>query len=254
MQYLSAAIVDGRLTLPIGRVALDRVGLPTDSSIRDECDTLYAAGFSHLQIAQLINAIAEERARCELLSVSIEVVATGPSGGVMTRDTSIVLEELFITARSRILVVGFALHGGQAILKTLATRLDNEPNLEATLCLDISRQGSDSTRDGDIVDRFADRFVRKEWPGKRLPSIYYDPRGLRMNPQDRAVLHAKVAIVDGSRGLVTSANLTAAAQKRNIELGLHFVNDHIARAIEGHFQGLIQSRALIQVIFATSHR
>jgi phosphatidylserine/phosphatidylglycerophosphate/cardiolipin synthase-like enzyme len=250
LDLLSGAIRAGRLTLPASGAALDRLGLPRACAVQTEFDALLDSGFVSSQIVRLIEAVAVERARFERQSASLEVVATGPSGGAKTRDTSIVLEELFVTAKKRILLVGFALHGGMTILKTLAKRLEVEDELDVTLCLDISRVGTDTTRESEIVERFADRFVRNEWPGRRLPQVYYDPRGLAVDARERAVLHAKVAIADGFRGLVTSANLTTAAQKRNIEVGLYFANEHVAQTIENHFRGLIRIGALEQIAFA----
>jgi phosphatidylserine/phosphatidylglycerophosphate/cardiolipin synthase-like enzyme len=48
----------------------------------------------------------------------------------------------------------------------------------------------------------------------------YDPRALDPASATRASLHAKVLIVDRRSALVTSANFTDAAQKRNVETGV----------------------------------
>lgn len=158
-----------------------------------------------------------------------------------------VVDELFSVAERSVLVVGLALHQGQTVLGPLADRLDATDGLEATLCLDVSRKPGDTSREDDVVARFADRFVRQEWPGNRLPKVYFDPRALRPWNQQPAVLHAKCIVVDDAQVLVTSANLTEAAQSRNIELGLLARVPSVAKAISRHFDLLIRDGTLRQV-------
>ena len=136
------------------------------------------------------------------------------------RDTGVVMRQLFKTARNRVLAVGFAVHQGREIFEELANRLDEEEGLEATLCIDVRRERSNTSAAAQIVEAFARNFAEKEWPGKRLPRLYYDPRSLGAANTVQSALHAKCVVIDGTEALVTSANFTAAAQDRNIELGL----------------------------------
>ena len=97
--------------------------------------------------------------------------------------------------------------------------------------------------------RFAHRFVTQEWPGKRLPRGFHDPRALApyQRGEGRAVLHAKAIAVDDERARVTSANLTAAAQARNVEMGLLVRVPAVARALRFHFEQLIADSVLTPV-------
>ncbi|MBI4703437.1 MAG: hypothetical protein HY744_20175 [Deltaproteobacteria bacterium] len=54
----------------------------------------------------------------------------------------------------------------------------------------------------------------REWPGRRLPQTFCDPRALFARPGPRAVLHARCVVVDGERALVTSTNVAEAALHR----------------------------------------
>jgi phosphatidylserine/phosphatidylglycerophosphate/cardiolipin synthase-like enzyme len=72
-----------------------------------------------------------------------------------------------------------------------------------------------------------------------LPEAFYDPRSLGEGDPLRASLHAKCVVVDGERTYVGSANFTAAAQLRNIEVGVVIRSTETALAIEHHFAGLI---------------
>jgi phosphatidylserine/phosphatidylglycerophosphate/cardiolipin synthase-like enzyme len=47
-------------------------------------------------------------------------------------------------------------------------------------------------------------------------------------------------VIDGQETLVTSANFTAAAQERNIELGLLVNSPDVAFRVERHFEALIK--------------
>jgi phosphatidylserine/phosphatidylglycerophosphate/cardiolipin synthase-like enzyme len=241
LRYLAGALSQGRLCAPFSEAALNRLEIAGAEAVLGDLAALANEQFSGQQIARLIEAIASERASVELTKTSVEIVATGPETEGRARDTAVVIEQLFAEARSTVLIVGFALYGGQKIFKTLADRMDAQPALDVTCCFDISRQGNDTTRDVDLVDRFADRFVRREWPGKRLPSVYYDPRGLSVLAGQRAVLHAKTIVIDGRKAIITSANPTQAAYSRNIELGVVFNDKSIAGLIESHFKGLIRN-------------
>ncbi|MFN9879181.1 MAG: phospholipase D-like domain-containing protein, partial [Planctomycetota bacterium] len=87
------------------------------------------------------------------------------------------------------------------------------------------------------------------WPrAARLPAIYYDPRALRLEMNERASLHAKAIIVDGHQVFITSANFTEAAQERNIEVGLKLEDTVLATQLTRHFQGLRDAGVLKRVI------
>ena len=147
----------------------------------------------------------------------------------------------FFRAYHSVLAVGFAIHQGRSIFQGLASRLDETENLEAVLCIDIRLEIGSTINIAQILRRYAAKFVETEWPGERLPHLYYDPRSLSSDSGGSSVLHAKCVAVDSTEALVTSANFTEAAQLRNIELGLHVKSPRIARQIEGHFYSLIRS-------------
>ena len=197
-------------------------------------------GASPSQIALVLRAFAAGRA-VDCVSESIEVVVSGPDATSAARDTGVVIRQLFNKAHDRVLAVGFAIHQGRSVFQTLADRLDACEALEATLCLDVRREPTSTSRDIHIVRGFVRIFVENEWPGTRLPRLYYDPRSLAPVGSRRSALHAKCVVIDGSEALVTSANFTEAAQVRNIELGLHINSPAIAGQIEDHFHSLIRN-------------
>jgi len=189
--------------------------------------------------ALLFQAIAADRA-VEARSGDIEVVSSGPDSAGTTRDTSVVLRELFAAADQRVLIVGFAVHQGRNVFAVLAERMRQQADLLVRLCLDVRRAPGDTTRSDALLRRFAERFLKQEWPGPRIPEVFYDPRSLNEGDESRASLHAKCVVVDGEKAFIGSANFTEAAQLRNIEIGVVTHRPDVASAVERHFDGLIQ--------------
>ena len=199
------------------------------------------------QIALVLRAFAAGREVDRDISELIDVVVSGPDATAAARDTGVVIRQLFNKARERVLAVGFAIHQGRSVFQTLAERLDACEALDAILCIDVRREPTSTSRDIHIVRGFMRRFIENEWPGTRLPRLYYDPRSLAPTGQMRSALHAKCVVIDGSEALVTSANFTEAAQVRNIELGLHVSSPAVASQIEDHFHSLIRNGHLERI-------
>ena len=193
------------------------------------------------QIALVLRAFAAGTEVNRDLAELIEVVVSGPDSTATSRNTGVVIRQLFNKAQDRVLAVGFAIHQGRSVFKALADRLDACEGLEATLCIDVRRDPTSTSSGSQIVSSFSRQFVEGEWPGGRLPRMYYDPRSLAPAGPTRSALHAKCVVIDAKEALVTSANFTEAAQVRNIELGLHVESPAVATQIEDHFQSLIQN-------------
>lgn len=247
LRALAKALDDRRLIAPFGELSLGRLGLP--KALAAELAYLAQLQFTPVQMARLAEALATERECLEDQFGKVEIVATGPDPQERSRSTAVVVEQLFREAKQRVLIVGFAVYGGQEIFKTIAERMDHEPALVVTCCFDISRKSADTTRASDLINRFATNFVHKQWPGARMPRVYYDPRGLDSDPTKRAVLHAKTVVIDGRKALITSANPTEAAYLRNIELGILIDDPGLAAGIERLFDSLINEQFLAPVCF-----
>ena len=169
-----------------------------------------------------------------------DFVWTGPEvAGLHARDTRRVYEELLGTAERSIWASTYAFFDGQQAFKILASRMDAVPGLEVTLLLNIERRRRDTTAADILVRRFADEFWGREWPGIVRPKVYYDPRSVEMEGPD-GVLHAKAVVAGEESVFVTSANLTAAAWDRNIELGLLVRDRALAVTTVIHFRTLIE--------------
>jgi phosphatidylserine/phosphatidylglycerophosphate/cardiolipin synthase-like enzyme len=191
---------------------------------------------SPVHTALMLDAIAQAR---EVRSgqMLFDLVLSGPEvPGVPTADTAATVQTLIEGAQREVLLVGYAVHNGKRLFKRLAERMEAVPDLRVVFCLDIARKPADTSLESEIVWRFAREFVTKHWPGKRFPEVFYDPRGLAETWEGRASLHAKCVIVDRYAALVTSANFTAAAQKKNIEVGVLIRHEATVDRLTGYFE------------------
>ena len=152
-------------------------------------------------------------------------------------DTAAVMHTLFTHAEREVLLVSYAVYDGRRLFEPLARRMAERPGLAVTLCLDIARPyGNDEPAEA-IVRRFALDFRSRHWPWATLPDLWYDPRSLETG-EARASLHAKCVVVDRREALVTSANFTDAAQRRNIELGVAIRHRPTVERLSDYFTGL----------------
>lgn len=90
----------------------------------------------------------------------------------------------------------------------------------------------------EIVRRFAMAFAEKDWPWRPLPQVYYDPRSLDQDGPTQSSLHAKCLVIDRKAALITSANFTEAAHKRNIEAGVVVLYEPLVIRIASYFEVL----------------
>ncbi|MDE0386805.1 MAG: DISARM system phospholipase D-like protein DrmC [Defluviicoccus sp.] len=248
---LSELLEAGLLTPPMSVLSLrDHMAAAHAASVAECLAKLSAEGLPTAHIALVLRAFAAGTESVGDSSSPIEMVVSGPDATGGARDTGVVMRQLFARARERVLAVGFAVRQGKAVFKTLADRLDNDDSFVATLCIDVRRQHGDTSIDRDILRRFANEFARNEWPGNRMPRLYYDPRSLDPAERRASSMHAKCVVIDGREALVTSANFTEAAQERNIELGLLVNSQSVADKIEEHFMSLIVNGNLARLPLA----
>ncbi len=174
-----------------------------------------------------------------------DLVWSGPEvPGLHARNTRRVFEELVEKAERTIWASTYAFFDGPKAFELLARQMDARPNLEVFLLLNIQRKRRDDTPADHLVRQFANRFWRKDWPGKRRPRVFYDPRALELEGPT-GVLHAKAMVVDEESVFITSANLTEAALDRNIEIGLLHQDAALAATLATHFRILIEHGILL---------
>ncbi len=246
IQYLADLIEGGRLPWPLDLGQLQFVGpQATAPEVRRLLTGAASTGASSAAVVWFLRAIADERAVHEAVSAKVQPIVSGPRFVPDLRETDAAFREIISEAKRNILITGFALHNGHTVLATLAERMDRDPGLSVVLCLDIARPHGDTSDEHAIVARFAHRFRSVEWPGSRLPRVYYDPRSLASNAESRSSFHAKVAVADSSQVLIGSANLTEAAFSRNIEIGVLVSLPVFAARVREHIESLCREKILL---------
>jgi phosphatidylserine/phosphatidylglycerophosphate/cardiolipin synthase-like enzyme len=247
---LAKALRTERLGPPFSTFALRRaLGTPAVEAVAAELERLSAAGAPPAALAESLELLAEERTESSGAADHTELVWTGPTtDSASTRDTAVVLRELFASAATSVLVAGFAVYQGKDVFRALAERLDGQSQLAVRMFLNVGRDSQHDQRSpAEVLARFSDDFRGRQWPGKRLPEVLYDPRSLETAGAQRASLHAKCVVVDALEVFVTSANFTEAAQARNIEVGIRLRDAAVARSLVGRFEGLAASGQLLRV-------
>jgi hypothetical protein len=241
IQALSAALRNGRISSPFCPILLREYTHGTDSSvIVDELQRLAKSGLQAAHIAEVLEAIAQERAEHLPVEKLVELVWTGPeSDQSSTRDTGAVVREMFANACEDVLVAGYAVYQGKRIFKDLADRMDHLPQLRTRMFLNITRNYQDQRTETELLKSFAKSFRENDWPGQRQPELFYDPRGLSDDSGSRSSLHAKCVVVDSSYAFVTSANFTEAAQDRNIEVGVLVRVASFAKSLIQQFDNMV---------------
>lgn len=239
LEALAHSLESGSLTVPPPLSVLERyVGRDLAPAVAAELREMHGQSFSPSQMARLLLAIASVGAS----SLRVELVWSGPESALAaSRDTGVVVPELFASARRTVLVAGFAIQQGDRVFAKLAENIDANPALDVRIFTNIRRVWKEGRSDSELVRMFAEDFRGKQWPGKRLPKVLYDPRALSTARGPRSCLHAKCLIIDDERTLVTSANFTEAAMDRNIEVGVVIDDPGFAARLRAQFDALESS-------------
>lgn len=247
IRTLSDALKSGRLVAPYTRSLVARTNISPScvEPVLHELSDLSNQGFSEKQISVLLSALEEERRSIKKLDELVNLVITGPEApGTTMRDTGVVVRELFRNATKSVVVVGYSVYQGQQVFAALAEQMNELPQLDATMYLNLPPV-KDTDDESIVTRRFARDFQREHWPeGCRVPSIFFDPRSIAADRSKRASLHAKCVIVDGLEIFITSANFTERAQNMNVEVGVRFASETIAKQLQRHFSSLVSIGAL----------
>jgi len=242
IHQLAAALRSHRIGSPFNAIGIGRLVTPAASQdIAAELQALFDQGFREDHLASVLELIVKDRDQRAECDATIDLVTTGPEApGVVNRDTSVVVRDLFANAQDSVLVAGYAVYQGRHVFRALADRMAQRPDLRVRMFLDVQRGPGDTSAPTELVRRFAERFRTQQWPADRpLPEVYYDPRSIEPDAGKRACLHAKCVVVDSEAVFVSSANFTEAAQERNIEVGLLVRSRRLGEQIGMHFDALV---------------
>jgi phosphatidylserine/phosphatidylglycerophosphate/cardiolipin synthase-like enzyme len=247
LRELVAVLNSQRVSAPYSELQVTRILAPQLAlAVTNSLQELSTLGFDEQQIATTLEMVLHDRSVGRQNELPIDLVTSGPEApGIANRDTSVVVRELFAHAKKSVLVVGYAVYQGQIVFEALAHRMEQIPELDVRLFLNISRPDRDKTPSEILVSRFAERFRNTQWPKDcRLPVVFYDPRSVADEEPVRSSLHAKCVVVDAEQVFVSSANFTKAGQERNIEVGLRIESERLAERLIHHFK-LLHEHGLV---------
>lgn len=245
LRAIAQALRAGQLGSPLSKLALRRVAPSCSDTAADELTRLSADGMKPAHLALLVDSFAD--AIESRLSTGAELVWTGPETVVAhSRDTAVVLSQLFASAQRSIIVSTFVVHQPEVVFQPLAARMAQVPDLRVQLFVHVGRERHDTRHESEILREFAGE-LRTGWPGATRPTLYYDPRSLSQNLAEKATWHAKVVVVDEVTSFVTSANFTEWAQQRNVEAGVLIHNAAFGRQLCQQFESLVRDRAVLEV-------
>lgn len=163
---------------------------------------------------------------------TVELVWTGPKTSVAVRRTREALRDIFRLANRTLTVASFSTSRDDGTLDELLGAAAR--GIAITLILDTPVTAAEGlTRDAAAVfDALRGKAAFYTWPAANRPVHQY------------SAMHAKTAIADSSAALISSANLSAAAMNRNMELGVLIVGEPLPRLLDRHVQELIHSGQL----------
>jgi phosphatidylserine/phosphatidylglycerophosphate/cardiolipin synthase-like enzyme len=170
----------------------------------------------------------------------LDLVWTGPSSPMIPmRRTDQALLELIESARSNLLIVSFAVYKIQHIVKALNESA--QKGISIDICLETP-DASEGRIAYDTLRSLGDELAKRA-------HIYIWPLEQRLvNESGRhGSLHAKVAVADGEKLFISSANLTDYAMNLNMEMGVLVEGGRLPDQVRRHFLSLITDGHLRRV-------
>ncbi|MEB3214638.1 MAG: hypothetical protein VKN72_00035 [Nostocales cyanobacterium 94392] len=144
LDKLATALLTGRLSPPfLISSILNYVPVNLSQEIVDELNSLNSQGVGCKHMAYTLRLLAEEKENSQRIRDRINLVWTGPEiTGSRSRDTSVVVRELFSKAKKSVLISSFAIDKGekaQRLFEVLAQRMEVDPELDVQMFLNIQR-------------------------------------------------------------------------------------------------------------------
>ena len=178
------------------------------------------------EIAGMLLGASEARLRVER-ELSVELVWTGPTTRfVPTRRTEQVLLDLIASADADLFLVSFVAYDVQSVVTAMNGAASRGVRLRVLL--------EASTSHGGTLNVDPAAMMRASVPAAELFTWRDKPE-----PFVDGKVHAKVAVVDGARAFITSANLTGHALEKNMEAGVLIHGGPVPKTLNDHLHALI---------------
>ena len=167
----------------------------------------------------------------------VSLVWTGPeTAGLPMRRTEQALLELIDAARERLVVVSFAVYKVPEVASSLIASSERGCRVDVVVESEVESGGKVSFEMAQALgSEVAGHVTFYTWPSELRPET---------GGGKRASLHAKCAVADYDRLLVSSANLTEYAFTKNMELGLLVEGGGTPHRVQEHLESLITDETL----------
>lgn len=261
---LANSIISGEMMFGWNPASVAKiVGSDEAKAICLELDAAEKAGFSKAQVGQLVMTAYDGRKAEIEAERQFELIFSGPQiEGARAGSTLQEFDRVVSSAQGELLVVTHSIYKADKILASIADR--QAAGVKVAICYNISRKSPKNAGKSaqKILDEARQDFIKEWGAGNPLPQAFYFPLSLwragdpGVPPEalpalagvgdfEFPVLHTKCIIADRSLALVTSANLSDSAQKRNLELGVLIKNPSYASKICNYFDGAIKTKVLL---------
>jgi len=186
------------------------------------------------EVSGMLVGASEARLRVER-ELSVELVWTGPTTRfVPTRRTEQVLLDLIGGAQSDLFLVSFVAYDVRSVVKGMNEAASRGVRLRVLLEASTSHGGTLSVDPAATMRACVPAAEPYTW--KEKPEPFVDGK-----------VHAKVAVVDGARAFITSANLTGHALEKNMEAGVLIHGGPVPKTLNDHLQALIDVGVIARV-------
>jgi cardiolipin synthase len=224
--------VDGDTSGPAFRHAI-RSHVPEDA--QKLVHTLVFSCGSRSEAIAALSAAVVTRSRVEADYGTTEIVWTGPATVPVPshRPTAAVAHELIASAKEHITLATFSAGRIDDLIAALDKR--RREGVEIRLLLETQKSDGGGPDGPTVFERLVPYVKALHWP-----------RSSRESP-DWTSMHVKALIRDSDAVLLTSANMSRAAMRDNMELGVKIAGGSIPARLRKHFDDLEESAILVSV-------
>jgi len=156
------------------------------------------------------------------------------TGQVPVRHTEQVLCEVIDAAKRRLFLVSFVAYEVDSIIRALRGAIGRQVQINVLL--------ESSDKHGGRVTYDSVNAMKNILPSIDVYVWSSDKKSLP--GQLSGAVHAKCAVADGELAFITSANLTAAAMERNMELGVLVRGGELPFELNRHLEALISTKVI----------
>lgn len=177
------------------------------------------------EVAAMLLGAAEARQRVER-ELSVELVWTGPTTRfVPTRRTEQVLLDLIASASADVFLVSFVAYDVHSVVAAMNEAASRGVRLRVLIEASISHGGTLTIDPAATMHAKVPAALMLTWKDKPAPFV-------------EGRVHAKIAVVDGARAFITSANLTGHALEKNMEAGVLIHGGPVPGMLLDHLEAL----------------